>query len=377
MGSVQQSYLEKVGTGELQIDPVQVELAARLDTLIERLANKSLSKKSSSLGWLFAKKAKAEPIVGLYIWGSVGRGKSMLMDLFFSLLVNKAKRRVHFHEFMADVQERIYAHRQAYKAGETKEEDPIPPVARALAADASVLCFDEFTVTDIADATILGRVFKGLYEAGTVVVATSNVAPDDLYKDGLNRSLFLPFIEILKDNCEVYELDARTDYRLEKLSDAPVYIAPLGKKAEIAFENQWLGMTAGLEVKSGEVERKGRTIKVPLCANGIARFTYEDLCDAPLGAADYLAIGEKFHTFFVQSVPIMNVSVRNQAKRFILLIDALYDQKKRLIISADANPHALYQGASGTEAFEFQRTASRLIEMQSTEYLKALSDDKS
>lgn len=374
MGSVQKSYLEKVGTGELQSDPVQVELAVRLDTLIERLANKSLSKKSSSLGWLFAKRVKADPIIGLYIWGSVGRGKSMLMDLFFSLLVNKAKRRVHFHEFMAEVQDRIYAHRQAYKAGKTKEEDPIPPVARALAAEASVLCFDEFSVTDIADAMILGRVFKGLYEAGTIIVATSNVAPDDLYKDGLNRALFLPFIDILKDNCEVYELDARTDYRLGKLSDVPVYIAPLGEKAELTFESQWQSMTAGLEIKSGVVERKGRKIIVPACANGVARFTFEDLCDAPLAAADYLAIAEKYHTFFVQNVPIMNVSIRNQAKRFILLIDALYDQNKRLVISADANPHALYQGASGTEAFEFQRTASRLIEMQSNDYLEALTE---
>lgn len=375
MGSVQQSYQEMVGTGELQSDPVQVELAERLDVLIERLANKSLSKKSSSLGWLFAKRAKAEPIIGLYIWGSVGRGKSMLMDLFFSLLANKLKRRVHFHEFMADVQDRIYKHRQDYKAGKTKEEDPIPPVARALAADASVLCFDEFTVTDIADATILGRVFKELFKAGTVVVATSNVAPDNLYKDGLNRSLFLPFIDLLKENIEVYELDAKTDYRLEKLSDAPVYIAPLGKKAKLVFENQWQGMTAGLDIKSGAIKRKGREIIVPICTEGVARFTFADLCDTPLGAADYLAIAEKYHTFFVQNVPIMNVSVRNQAKRFILFIDALYDQKKRLIISADANPHALYQGATGTEAFEFQRTASRLIEMQSTEYLESISKE--
>lgn len=375
MGSVQQSYLEKVGTGELQSDPVQVELAARLDTLIERLAKKSLSKKSSSLGWLFAKSAKVEPIIGLYIWGSVGRGKSMLMDLFYSLLVNKAKRRVHFHEFMADVQDRIYQHRQDYKEGKTKEEDPIPPVARALAVDATVLCFDEFAVTDIADAMILSRVFKELFKAGTVVIATSNVAPDNLYKDGLNRALFLPFIDLLKENIEVYELDARTDYRLEKLSNAPVYLAPLGKKAKLAFENQWEGMTAGLDIKSGAIKRKGREIIVPICAEGVARFTFADLCDAPLAAADYLAIAEKYHTFFIQNVPIMNASVRNQAKRFILLIDALYDQNKRLIISAEANPHALYQGATGTEAFEFQRTASRLIEMQSTEYLEAIAEN--
>lgn len=364
-----------VDAGELQSDLVQVELAARLDVLIERLANKSLSRKSSSLGWLFAKKAKVEPIIGLYIWGSVGRGKSMLMDLFYSLLPNKAKRRVHFHEFMADVQERIYAHRQAFKEGKTKEEDPIPPVARALASEASVLCFDEFSVTDIADAMILGRVFKGLYEAGTVVVATSNVAPDDLYKDGLNRALFLPFIGVLKDNCEVYELDARTDYRLEKLSNAPVYIAPLGKKAGIAFAGQWESMTAGLEPKSTFIERKGRKIEVPMAANGVARFTYNGLCDVPLGAADYLAIAKEYHTIFIENVPIMNLSVRNQAKRFILLIDALYDQKKRVVISAEANPHALYQGVSGTEAFEFQRTASRLIEMQSTDYLAALGEN--
>lgn len=372
--SVQDAYKERINSGEFQIDSVQVDLAKRLDELIEEISSRKLASKSSSLGWLFSKNKKKEQVKGLYIWGSVGRGKSMLMDIFFHNIAFGPKRRVHFHDFMEDAQQRIHLHRQAFKEGKAKEEDPIPPVARDLAKEAMLLCFDEFTVTDIADAMILGRLFQGLFKEGAVIIATSNVAPDNLYKDGLNRQLFLPFIELLKSRCDVYELDARTDYRLEKLSKAPVYLAPLGDKADRSLNIVWERMTGEapdqFEVdKSTTLSVKGREVNVPRAIEGHARFDFTDLCDLPLGSQDYLAIARNFHTVFVENVPMMDLSHRNMAKRFINLIDTLYDQKIKLIISAAANPHALYSGKSGTEAFEFERTASRLIEMQSVKYL--------
>ena len=370
-GAVSSLLAARIRKGEIEQDPVQLTLARKLDDLAARLETRTLASKSSSLGWLFSRQKKAEPIKGLYIHGAVGRGKSMLMDLFFRSVNLKKKRRAHFHDFMADAQERIHRQRQAFKNGETKEEDPMPPVARELAAEAMLLCFDEFTVTDIADAMILGRLFKGLFEAGVVVVATSNVAPDDLYKDGLNRQLFLPFIGILKTHCSVHWLDARTDYRLEKLSKAPVYISPLGDEAEIAMEEAWQRMTAGSPAAPGELEVKGRKVPVPMAAGGSARFTFADLCEQPLGARDYLAITRNYHTVFVENVPLMDRSVQNHAKRFINLIDTLYDNGTRLVISAEGPPEALYSANSGTEAFEFSRTVSRLHEMQSVEYLAA------
>ena len=370
-GAVSSLLAARIRKGEIEQDPVQATLARKLDDLAAKLETRTLASKSSSLGWLFSRQKKAEPIRGLYIHGAVGRGKSMLMDLFFRSVNLKKKRRAHFHDFMADAQERIHRQRQAFKNGETKEEDPMPPVARELAAEAMLLCFDEFTVTDIADAMILGRLFKGLFEAGVVVVATSNVAPDDLYKDGLNRQLFLPFIGILKTHCSVHWLDARTDYRLEKLSKAPVYISPLGDEAEIAMEEAWQRMTAGSPAAPGELEVKGRKVPVPMAAGGSARFTFADLCEQPLGARDYLAITRNYHTVFVENVPLMDRSVQNHAKRFINLIDTLYDNGTRLVISAEGPPEALYSANSGTEAFEFSRTVSRLHEMQSVEYLAA------
>lgn len=370
-GAVSSLLAARIRKGEIEPDPVQVTLARKLDDLAAKLETRTLASKSSSLGWLFSRQKKAEPIRGLYIHGAVGRGKSMLMDLFFRSVNLKKKRRAHFHDFMADAQERIHLQRQAFKNGETKEEDPMPPVARELAAEAMLLCFDEFTVTDIADAMILGRLFKGLFEAGVVVVATSNVAPDDLYKDGLNRQLFLPFIDILKTHCSVHWLDARTDYRLEKLSRAPVYVSPLGAEAEAAMEEAWQRMTAGSPAARAELEVKGRKVPVPVAAGGSARFTFADLCEQPLGARDYLAITRNYHTVFIENVPLMDRSVQNHAKRFINLIDTLYDNGTRLVISAEGPPEALYRADSGTEAFEFSRTVSRLHEMQSVEYLAA------
>lgn len=369
MQTVAKQYLDKVQSGLFQPDPMQERLAARLDLLNDELEKQKLSSKSSALGWLFGKGSNSNSAKGLYIWGSVGRGKSMLMDLFFELAKVEQKKRVHFNDFMADAQNRIQEQRDAFKNGTSKEEDPIPPVARALAEEAKLLCFDEFTVTDIADATILGRLFSGLFDAGTIVVATSNVAPDNLYKDGLNRQRFLPFIELLKSNCEVFELDAKTDYRLEKLSKARVYLAPLGKRSDAGMALLWQEFIGGETPKADVVLHKGRKIIVPQAAGGVAKFTFSDLCENPLAAGDYLAISRKYHTIFLENVPFMSGQKRNEAKRFILLIDTLYDRHIKLVVSAAANPHALYQGQGGTEAFEFQRTASRLIEMQSTEYL--------
>lgn len=369
MKSVAKLYLDKIDSGLLEHDPMQSALAKRLDVLLEQIEAKKLSSKSSALGWLFGKSSKPTDIKGLYIWGSVGRGKSMLMDLFFSAVQIEKKRRVHFNDFMADAQNRIQAQRNAFKDGSTREEDPIPPVAKALAQEAQLLCFDEFTVTDIADATILGRLFKGMFEAGSIIVATSNVPPYQLYKDGLNRQRFLPFIDLLKENCDTFELDARTDYRLEKLSKAPVYVAPLGERSKKAMEEMWREFTEGGDVQPSFVKNKGRKIAVPKAIDGIARFSFSDLCEVALAGADYLAISNQYHTIFIDDVPMLSKETRNETKRFILLIDTLYDRKIKLVISAAANPHALYKGEGGTEAFEFQRTASRLIEMQSTDYL--------
>lgn len=367
--AVLKAYLARVAEGHLDDDPVQRQLAVRLDQLSLELENRRLSSKSSSLGWLFGKRGRREPVRGLYIWGSVGRGKSMMMDMFFAKTQFDPKRRAHFHDFMADAQARIDAHRKAFKRGEVKEDDPIPPVGRELAREAQLLCFDEFSVNDIADAMILGRLFQAMFANGVVIVATSNVAPDELYKDGLNRQRFVPFIDLIRERCETFELDARTDYRLEKLASAPVYIAPLGSKAERAMEAAWTRLAGNGEVGGDTLVVQGREVAVPMARDGVARFSFEDLCARPLGAQDYLAIARRFHTVFIDRIPIMGLAERNLAKRFINLIDALYDNRNRIVVSAAASPHALYQAESGVEAFEFQRTASRLIEMQSEEYL--------
>lgn len=370
---VKNALEDLVKSGALQADPIQRELATQLDQIKDILENHKQGSKSSALGWLFNKRKLPKGLKGLYIWGSVGRGKSMLMDLFYDNLDFQAKRRVHFHDFMGDAQERIHQHRQLLKAGKTKEEDPIKPVARQLASDAKVLCFDEFSVTDIADAMILGRLFQALFAAGVVIIATSNVEPDNLYKDGLNRQRFLPFIDLLKTYCDVFKLDARTDYRLEKISKAPVYSAPLGKKSKLAMDEAWRAITGGKKNLKQTLKIKGREVVVPAVVEKSARFSFSDLCEAPLGSQDYLEIARNFNTVFIDNVPMMDFSQRNIAKRFINLIDTLYDKKIKVYISAASNPHALYVGNRGVEAFEFGRTSSRLIEMQSKSYIEATS----
>jgi cell division protein ZapE len=319
------------------------------------------------LGWLFSKKDTNHLPSGLYIHGKVGRGKSMLMDIFYDLAPDN-KRRAHFNEFMADAHDRIHRQRSAYERGETKEADPIRPVGRELAREAKLLCFDEFAVTDIADAMILGRLFQVLFEKGVVVVATSNLVPDELYRDGLNRPLFEPFIDMLKHNCEIFELDAAEDFRLGSVDRGQAYLSPLNDTNREAMEKIWSKLAEGKSESSELLDIKGRKLTVGRVAGDAAWFSFGELCEEPRGARDFLAIANRFDTVFIENVPMMDYSKRNEAKRFILLIDTLYDNCIRTVISAAANPHALYSAGSGTEAFEFQRTASRLIEMQSESY---------
>ena len=370
--TVAQRYDHMVERGEIGRDPAQERLARALDRLIENLCEKRISAKSSSLGWLFAKRRNGQaPVRGLYIHGGVGRGKTMMMDLFFELVPVRRKRRVHFNDFMADAHDRINRHRERLKRGETREEDPIPPVARTLAEEAWVLCFDEFAVTDIADAMILSRLFSALFANGVVLIATSNVAPDDLYRDGLNRGLFEPFIQILKAHAEIFALDAEKDYRLEQVNGIQVYMTPSTLATDRMMDRAWEAMTRGAKAAPEEIVVKGRHVVVPRAAGRAARFTFHELCEVPLGARDYLAIASRYDTIFIDRIPVLAEAKRNEAKRLILLVDTLYDHGTRLVVSAEAPPTALYAGKRGTEAFEFERTASRLIEMQGKDWLDA------
>jgi cell division protein ZapE len=368
--SVTAHYAAAVASGRVESDDAQLvvlDMMARLET---RIAEYRLARKSSSLGWLFASRQRALPqLKGLYIYGEVGRGKTMLMDFFFATSPVERKRRAHFHEFMLDVHERIHAVRQDMKRGEHEGEDPIRLVAEALAEEAWLLCFDEFHVTDIADAMILGRLFKQLFERGTVMVATSNVAPDELYKDGLNRALFVPFIHMLEAQMDIVRLDARTDFRLEKLAGLPVWYVPADAAADLKLDEAWRRLAGGNGGAAHELALQGRTIHVPHAYMGVARFSFHELCEQPLAAADYLRIAHEYHTIVLDHVPVMTYDNRNAAKRFIILIDTLYDHNVKLIASADAEPDALYRADEGFEAAEFKRTASRLIEMRSQSYL--------
>jgi cell division protein ZapE len=361
-------YKALVDGGTLERDPAQVAAVARLDRLAAQLEQHRLARKSSALGWLFGQREPAQSPRGAYIWGSVGRGKTMLMDLFYDAAPGP-KRRAHFHVFMADVHERIHEHRQKLKRGEVKGDDPIAPVAAGLAQEASLLCFDEFAITDIADAMILGRLFKALFENGVVVVATTNLPPDDQYRGGLNRTLFLPFIEMIKERMEVVHLEARTDYRLEKIGESPVYYTPADEKAEQAMDGMFARLTGGVAPRSVRLMVRGHAVDVPAQAMGVARLSYDILCRRPLGASDYLALARSYHTILLEGVPVIPPERRDEAKRLITLIDVLYERRVKLIMSADAEPERLYRAETGHEAFEFARTVSRLAEMRSRDYL--------
>jgi len=357
MDTLLDSYRQRLAAREIEPDPAQAELAERLDALRADLA--AAHRDRGFLSRLLGKPAK--PPKGLYVWGSVGRGKTMLMDLFFEATPFEPKRRVHFHEFMADIHERI---------GEAREQtpgDPIPHVAAAVARDAKLLCFDEMHVSDIADAMILGRLFQSLFASGVTVVATSNAQPSDLYKNGLNRQLFLPFIDLINANMDVVELKSRKDFRLDKLSGAQLYFYPSDASARAALDAHWDRLTGKRPGKSQTLEIKGRKLVVPRASAGVARFGFDELCDRPLGANDYLHIAHAFHTVIIDDIPQLTPDRRDVARRFINLIDALYDARICLIASAAAKPEALYPEGSGAEAF--QRTASRLTEMRSEAYL--------
>ncbi|RTL72782.1 MAG: cell division protein ZapE [Hyphomicrobiales bacterium] len=350
-------YHSRAASGLIEADPAQARIAARLEALIEAL--KDWRPRGSGLTGLFRK--PTAPPKGLYVHGPVGRGKTMLMDLFFSQTEFQPKRRLHFHEFMGEVHQRIGVARK------TVGGDPLPTVAAALAKEARLLCFDELHVTDIADAMILGRLFKGMLEADVVIVATSNVPPSGLYKDGLNRALFLPFIDLIEQHLDVEELKAAKDFRLEKLAGRPLYFSPLGPQARAEMDKVWMSLTGVKNPGSLEIEVLGRKVVAPRAAMGVARFAFADLCEKPLGANDFLALAHAFHTLMIDDIPVLRPAQRNEARRFVNLIDTLYDNKVGLVASAAAEPDHLYP--PGDVSFLFERTASRLIEMRSEDYL--------
>ena len=369
MGAVSQAYETRVAAGELERDEEQVRAAEVLDAVASRL-----EAAGRSGGWFSRRR---EPATGAYLWGGVGRGKSMLMDLFFASAPVSAKRRVHFHEFMNGVHDDLAAWR-AMSQGERKRsgwrvrgagDDPIPPVAKKIAESAQLLCFDEFQVTQIADAMILSRLFTDLFARGVTVVATSNRHPEDLYKNGINRELFLPFIALLKQHCEVHEVASARDFRLEHLVADDTWHAPLGPEADAAMDRAWQRLTLGAVPQHCVLNIKGRKLEIPREAAGVARMSFEELCARPLGSADYLRLASSFHTLMIDRIPTLSPEKRNEAARFVALIDALYEAKAKLIASAAAEPDALYPAGDG--AFEFQRTASRLHEMRSQAYLAA------
>ncbi|HSY56991.1 MAG TPA: cell division protein ZapE [Bradyrhizobium sp.] len=361
-------YEALISAGAIEADAAQREVAETFDDLEQRVERYRPLRRQRLLGRLFADKHDGPPR-GLYVHGDVGRGKTMLMDLFFHASPVRYKRRAHFHEFMAEVHERIYGFRQNIARGEIPDGDVIALTAAAIFEQAWLLCFDEFHVTDIADAMILGRLFARLFELGTVVVATSNVAPDDLYKGGLNRSLFLPFIAQIEEHMAVLRLDARTDFRLEKLAGVKMWLVPPDAAASAALDKAWASMTGNAPCRPRDISIKGRVLHVPCSAHGVARFSFADICEQPLAASDYLRLARDYHTIMIDRIPVMDYSERNAAKRFITLIDTLYDNGVKLMASAEAEAMSLYLASEGVEANEFKRTSSRLIEMGSESYL--------
>jgi cell division protein ZapE len=352
-------YRRMVGRGEIAADPAQALAVEKLQILSNRLARYAPPAKTDIFSF-FTRKSGEVPH-GLYIFGRVGRGKTMLMDLFFDTVPFAKKRRRHFHEFMGETHELIAEARKKHSG------DPVPYVAEIIAKEAPLLCFDELHVTDIADAMILGRLFAVLFERGTVIVATSNVPPSELYKNGLNRSLFLPFVELIEMKMEVLELESARDYRLDRLTGMPLYFAPLGPMADAEIRKSWTLLTGRGHGEPAALQVKGRKVEIPEAAMGVARFDFADLCTKPLGPNDYLAIARNFHTIIIENVPVLTPGRRNEARRFNTLIDTLYDQRCGLIMSADAEPDQLYPEGDGAELF--LRTASRLMEMRSDDYL--------
>jgi cell division protein ZapE len=368
MSAIVGRYAARVATGAIEPDTGQLHALQTLARLETDLASFRPPAKGGALGWLMARRPIEAPR-GVYLWGDVGRGKTMLMDLFFEGAPVVRKRRAHFHEFMTDVHERVRRFREKLKHGEHADEDPIALTGDEIAGESTLLCFDEFHVTDIADAMILGRLFERMFARGLILVATSNVQPSDLYLDGLNRALFVPFIRMIEAHMDVVRLDARTDFRMEKLGDVTAWHVPADEQARGAIDIAWRRLAGDHGGSPIELPMKGRTIHVPRAGGGAARFEFSDLCEKPLGASDFVQIARSFHTVVIDGIPILSDAHRNAVKRFILLIDTLYDSGVKLIGSAAAEPEELLKIDSGWEAQEFRRTVSRLMEMRSAEYL--------
>jgi cell division protein ZapE len=380
MGSaLQAAYDARLAAGQIRPEPAQ---AAGLAALTRLEGDLTALQTGSRLKALLR---KAETPRGVYLWGPVGRGKSMLMDLFFETAPAPAKRRTHFHVFMGEIHRLIDAWRKGDAAARRARfgtpglgrgsalgrswggDDPIPPVADVVAKDATLLCFDEFQVTDIADAMILGRLFEALFARGVTLVATSNRRPDDLYRNGLNRQLFEPFIDLLKARVDVVEVGGAHDYRLDRLRAAGVWFSPLDPDNERTFEALWKDMLGPEEETGATLEVLGRQVHLPHASGGLLRASFASLCSVALGPNDYIAVAGRFHTVFLEDVPRLTPARREEARRFVTLIDELYEARARLIVLADGQPGELYP--SGDGAFEFERTASRLQEMRSADWL--------
>jgi cell division protein ZapE len=367
-------YRALLKSGRLHPDTAQARAASALEKLYGAL--KTYRPRTRGMFALAFGGNSAPPPKGVYIHGDVGRGKSVLMDLFFASATTARKRRVHFNAFMIETHRRIHEWRSLSPRERNKRpefvrdagDDPIAPVARRILSEAELLCLDEFQVTDVADAMILGRLFEKLFAYGAVVVLTSNIEPDKLYEGGLNRQLFLPFIALIKERLEILELNGPRDYRLDRMAGLNVYITPLGPQADSAMDAAWRRLTdqdGGEQLVLDVMERK---LVVPRAARGVARFDFEEVCGASLGMADYLALAEEFHTVLIDHIPVLGPERANEARRFTLLIDTLYDEKVKIVCSAAAAPDQLY--VDGENASAFRRAASRLREMQSTEYLQ-------
>ena len=347
------AYNALVSSGTLTPDTAQTTALPEFDRVLVALTEE----KPKRFGGLFAK--APDPIKGLYVWGGVGRGKSMLMDLFFDTVPLPEKRRVHFHAFMQEIQAGLH------EARKTGVDDAILPVADKVAENLRLLCFDEMQITDIADAMIVGRLFERLFHHRVTIVCTSNRVPDDLYKDGLNRQLFLPFIDLLKDQMVIWELASDKDYRQDRLTGQDLYFHPANAEARQSIDAIFEGLTGG-QATPLSIEVKGRQVEIPAFHNGVARASFWDLCGKPLGPADYLALVDHARVLILEKIPRLSSENYNEARRFVTLIDALYEGKVRLIASAADRPDRLYLEGEGS--FEFERTASRLFEMQSADW---------
>jgi len=366
------AYRRLIADGAARPDAAQMTAVARLQTLADEIA--PYAQQMGRSGWLarLQHRRMATPR-GIYLHGGVGRGKTMLMDVFFHNVAIDSRKRIHFHAFMLEVHDRVHCFREAARAGKVRADaDPLKALLRVIVDQAWLLCFDEFHVSNIADAMILGRLFEALFEQGVVVVTTSNRPPVDLYKGGLQRELFLPFIDLIERKLDVIELDSGIDYRLERMRSFDTYLTPSGPDAESRLEAAFAKLTAGAEAKPWYVMVQGREVQFPRMADGVLFASFADLCEQPLGSADYAAIADRCHTVVMSGIPRLGPKRHNEAHRFVTLIDTLYEHKVNLVCSADARPEELY--TEGTGSFEFQRTASRLIEMQSDDYISSWDD---